>query len=216
MSQEEAPRPSGVKLAFGALLWRLSVILFVISELGLWSRRLAHKPWIPLWRRFAFLLFRTPFLCFMAFFVAGVVTVVVDLLVRFVIRPMVKFWINPPIDTELGSFHLEAHEVIEATTPARRSVGRRWLPGTLYRTTRRLGFVPLAWDSEPWFVPLAQLKYCRSTEAPHWAWGFITGLPERILLCDRSGHTEAFIVPDPDATFALIAPEAMAQKHPLS
>src|SRR5262249_5946961 len=146
------PRPTGARLAFGEVLWRLAFLLLVLSELGLWTRRLAHRPWIPLGRRLAFMLLRSPFLCCMSFFVAGLVTVLADLLVRLVVRPMVPWGVTPPMDTENGSFHLEAHEVVEAASPARRSVGRRWLPGTLIRTSRRVGFVPRAWDAEPWFL----------------------------------------------------------------
>jgi hypothetical protein len=197
--------PTQVRLAFGAVYWRVAALVFVACELLLWRMIRLRAPWIRGRRRIALMLYNSPSFAIMALLVAAVVAVAADLIVRLLVRPMLERWHAPPDDASMGlppSFHLASREAIAAETPARRSGKWRWSPGRLVRTNLRLWFFPHAWDAEPWSLPLGEIDRIEPTPAPAMAWGLVRGLPDRLTVRGRDGAPETFAVPDPAGVLA--------------
>ena len=192
-------KPPPIRLAFGALFWRVFLGLFLISEFviwrTLWVRRFRKA------RRVAITILAIPRSLFFAFFAAAVLTVLADLLVRFVVRPAAARWLAPGSGTGASSlaFRLEAGETIAAECPARRASGRSWRPGTLARTGHRIWFVPIRWDVEPWSLEIERVQAVRVEPAPRFWWGLVLGMPDRISLVDRDGAATRFAVAEPTA-----------------
>lgn len=190
-----------IRLAFGALFWRVFLGLFLISEFviwrTLWVRRFRKA------RRVAITILAIPRSLFFAFFAAAVLTVLADLLVRFVVRPAAARWLAPGRGSGASGsslpFKLEAGEIIIAECPARRTSGRSWRPGTLARTGHRVWFVPISWDEEPWSLAIEQVQAIRIEPAPRFWWGLVLGMPDRISLVDRAGSETRFAVAEPAA-----------------
>src|SRR5262249_28305859 len=152
---ERTSRGPRLRLAFGRLLWSVTGVLIVIREAGLWwflhRMRVGPGP-----SRLLALIYYSPGLMFQCLLVGAIIAVAADLIVRLVVRPLAARWYSPREDASSSHpapFRLGPDEAIELEMPARRRVGRRWLPGTLLGTNRRAWFFPFAWDAEPWSCP---------------------------------------------------------------
>jgi hypothetical protein len=198
--------PIRLRFAFGAVVWRLTVLLLLLEEFWLWRLIRRRRPWLPRGHRWLRLLFFTPRLVVSALLIGALAAVAIDLVVRFLVQPLVRAWHHPPRDESAVSFHLASNEWVEESTPARRGDGRRWLPGTLVRTNRQVRFFPLAWDAEAWSLPMAELDQIWAEEAPKWGWGLISGFPDRICIQPCSGHAQKFAMADPHAALVWLAP----------
>ncbi len=193
--------PPPIRLAFGALFWRAFAVLFVLGELAVWSHL---RPFLgnraPGFRVAALILY-SPRMIFRVFLIAAAFTVLIDLYVRFIMRPLLARWYSPRTpSTEFGTpiaFHLESREQILNEVPSRRVVGRRCVPGTLIRTDRRLWFSPHAWDCEPWSLRETNLDSLTTRSRRSRLGTFLIGTPDRLVLVDDRGEESVFVVADP-------------------
>jgi hypothetical protein len=196
-----------VRLNSGVVFIRCAVAFFVVRELAVWRwvRRIRRRPA----DRLLVFLFRkgaTPRSLLYALLFAGAVTLLLDLLVRLVIRPLARHWHAPWTDGSAGLFHLAANERVIDASPARRKSGWSWPAGTLVCTNLRLWFFPRAHDTETWSHPLAALEQVRLLPAPRIAWGLIAGWPDRLALRGGDGVPEVFAIPDTDAVLPWFHP----------
>ncbi len=152
-----------LQLAARTVFWRAFVAAFVLVHI-------VRVQWVmkrvrPRVRPLAFF-YLIPGSLVRSFLIAAAVTAVAAVTVRLVVRPLLERWLSPRSDADMGQFHLAANERVVASSPARRSVGRRWPAGTLIRTNLRLWFLPHAHDGEIWSCPLDRLADVRAEPAP--------------------------------------------------
>jgi hypothetical protein len=206
-----AKRPP-IRLAFGLLFWRLMAGLMLLFSLvvGLAVLRLA-----PPGQRVIVFLIHMPGFAAVAFFLAATGTVLVDLAVRFIVRPRMLSWLAPRADDSHSAFHLEARERPLAETPARMARGRSWAPGRLMLTDRRLLFLPAAWDVEPWSAPRDRVQGARLSAPPRAFWGLVRGLPPRLEVA-ADGRSYLFALLDAPAWSRLVLGKALDPAEPLS
>jgi hypothetical protein len=195
-----APDAPRVRIAFGDVVRKVAIFT-LFMELVLFSRFVrVNRRWFRHPKRFLILIAAAPRMLVIAFLIGAVSAVLIDLLVRFVVQPLVRVWYNPPSDSAACSFHFSAGEAIEGSTPARRDLGRRgWQPGALVRTNRRLWFFPRSWDAEPWTVTLGDVRALRGEPPPRMGLGFVIGLPDRLEIVEASGKSERFAVAEPES-----------------
>ncbi len=192
---------SQVRLAFGTMLWRVTLGLFMLIEISIavqiFRRVRGGAP------RFLLLLANSPAAIVVSLAIAAGLTVATDLFVRFLLQPMVDTWHRPRVEPNHGGFHLEAREKLIESIPARLRAGFLWKTGTLALTDRRLWFFPEAWDAEPWSNPHDQRGWLSLDPSPSWLGGLVRGLPDRLV-----------IGPDPEhrTTFALADAEELAKQ----
>lgn len=214
----DAMTPPSIRLAFGAIFWRIFLVALVLSEIQVWRtiRRIFPGPWKP--QRIPALLYVTPMLAFKAFAFAAAATVVLDQLARLVARAVAGRWYFP---TGTGSeqtpvgFHLDARDRLLAEVPARRRAGRGWRPGTLVLTSRSLWFFPVAWELEPWSRPLDGLASIRRVPYRPLLGSFVRGVPDRLAVRDADGTEAEFAVADPSAVRDWFARPEVAQYRDL-
>jgi len=190
-----------LRLDAHAVFWRAAIVTFCLRQLWVWYRIQnfipASKPVLRLWV-FFFGKKAMPMSLLVALMVGGLVVLLADFWLQFLIRPLVKRWLSPPSDPSSAVFHLSPNEWIIDSAPARRFTGWLWRSGTLVRTNHRLWFFPNAWDAEPWSQSLGDLKQARLKPAPRAAWGFIRGWPERLALTAGADAEQVFAVADPE------------------
>ena len=198
--------PQKIRLAFGALFWRAFVVLAIALEFSLWKHL---KPFAagrkPAMRMLAWILY-TPKMLFRAFLFAALFTVLIDLYVRFLMRPLLARYYSPKgPSVDFGTpleFRLAAGETIRDQVPSRRVVGRRTEPGVLLRTDRRLWFSPYAWDAEPWSVEIRDVDRL-TTRHPRSTFGsLLIGTPDRLVMNDAEGREFEFVLANPDEVLA--------------
>jgi hypothetical protein len=196
--------PARVHLDFEGLFWRVALVSFVVAEVIIWRRLRRRARWGRRRPRLlvAWMVYQTPKLIVIALLIAAAVAVGSDLFVRYVLRPRLARWYDPAGgDEEFDSpiaFHLAPSERIELELPARRSSGRHWSePGTLALTDRRAWFFPRGWDGEPWSIPLDRGCFLRVAPPPRFGWGFLRGLPDRIVLGHDYWGEATFAVAEP-------------------
>jgi hypothetical protein len=201
-----------IRLAFGALLWRVFLVIAVMKELQLWNRL---RPFLVNKSggfRVAVMILKSPSKLFAAFVLAAVITVILDLYVRLIMRPLMARWYAPKRgDAEFGTpltFRLDSNERILDEIPARLVSGRTAQPGTLVRTDRRLWFSPRAWDQEPWSIASARIAEVATRPAPIRFGSLILGTPDRLVVRDDSGAESLFVVSDPLEVLALFPDRA--------
>ncbi|QDV38401.1 hypothetical protein [Tautonia plasticadhaerens] len=194
-----SPTPSRIRLAIGAFLWRSFVLLAVLMELALWAMIRRRARGFPRRFRLAWLIGYTPQALFLAFFLAAVLTLAVDLFVRLVVDRLLRKWLSPITERDDEDqagrgfgFHLAATERVAASLPARKLVGLRSEPGSLVLTDRNLWFFPSAWDGEPWSVPRERVRSARFEPTPGPIGRLLRNLPPRVVVD---------IGPDPDPGF---------------
>jgi hypothetical protein len=181
------------QLCFGSIFWKVALVVWLLGEYKVWRAR-----------RLVGLLFYTPRTLFAAFAIAAVVTVVVDLVFRLVVRPLMVLWYHPrgrdPYQSTNLQFRLGSGETVLAEFPARRMEGRSRQPGTLVRTNRRVAFYPYAWDAEPWELDLGRLRAVRTKPTVRRVLGYVRGYPDHLVLQAEDGSEIAVVVADPETT----------------
>lgn len=193
-----AHRPA-IGLRFWAVLWRLALISTLALELLLVLRAAARAQWPPeLVAIFAIVYLPTLASVGVALALAGTATM--QGLILLILRPLASAWHAPrgPAVREEAAFFLPAGEAVAWECPARRQVGRCWVPGTLFRTSYRIGFHPRAWSAEPWSAAIPEVVRSRAIPANGLGSGLMNGWPERIAVGDRSGQETLFAVADPE------------------
>ena len=198
---------SRVQLALFSLFWRLAMVIAIVRQWVFWLRiqRLPATPAQRLWMAtFGRHGVRQSLL--IGLIAAVVATMIMDLLVGLIVRPLVLHWHRPWIDPDVGLFHLGADEQVVASSPARRASGWSWPGGLLVVTNRRLWFFPNDHHAEPWSRPLDDLTEIRLRPAPPVAWGFVRNWPDRFTFATGEGTRERFAVPDPLAVLSWFKP----------
>lgn len=188
-----------------ALFALVALPAFALMLWARWERMTRFWPRRPVPHRIRRLILIAPHHLLRAFFVAFLVMVVFELVVKLIVEPLVVRWHLPRRhrdDAPPREFALDASEAILAESPARSFVDGRWRPGTLARSDRRLFFFPRGWDVEPWSLPLAELASIHAVPAPRYTHGLITGMPDRLALRSRDGRDTLLALPDPDAVVA--------------
>jgi hypothetical protein len=215
-----------LRLETGAVFLRLALGFFLVREAWVWlvwMRRIRVRPGMRL-PIFLFHKWATPHSVVYALLFGAIVTGLLYLMVRLVIGPLVRYWHAPRTDDSAGLFHVAANERVLVSAPARRKLGRFWLPGTLVCTNLRLWFFPRAHDVDIWFQPLAKLHSVHLEPAPRVAWGYIQGWPKRLVVdapgtgsngyangdSAGDGGPEVFAVADPDVVLAWFERPAVA------
>lgn len=206
------PTTPRFRLRYAPIFGRLFVLALVLLEFVAWFHFVRpNVPFRPRLRRILVMIWLTfhPVhgLVPRAAVFAGVVTVLTDLFFRLALRPLMVRWYNPkPRDPSAFHglpFQLAAGESIRMEVPARRIPGRgRSQPGTLIATDRRLCFYPLAWDADPWFLPLDQLQTVRPVSPRRRVLGWVEGYPDHLAVTDRAGAVVHFAVAEPAEVLA--------------
>jgi len=201
------PSSKQVEIDARWVYWRSFLLFFLVNQLRIWHR-ISRVPFrVPGHRVLVFLL-KTPRSFAVSLLAAGVFTLLAILVVGLIVRPLLRFWLNPAVDASWGLFHLSASETIIASMPARRRSGWRWQPGLLAVTNRRLWFFSAAWDDEPWSLgheEVDQIELEHSTVA---GIAPVRNWPVPVHLWGRSGQDAVFAVADRDAVLAWFRPIA--------
>ena len=189
---------------------RLALIVFIVREI--WVLTVMSR--IPMRHPIAWFLMHpraTPASVLYAFLTAIVAALIGEFLSLLVLRPLVRFWLSPRVDTSAGLFRLAASEWMLEETPARRLLGPwSWEAGTIVRTNQRVWFIPAAWDAEPWAYRPDEL-ITRPERSPTSAFGLIGGFPDRIVAATKHGDTTSFAVSDPEAVLPWFRPGYVAR-----
>jgi hypothetical protein len=178
-----------IRLAVSTLFWRLLIGFSILLE-ALFGLALIQKVPPGQWL-IAFLFWSPPFLG-VAFALAAGFTTLANLAVGLIVRPRLLAWQAPRVDESAAAFHLEPRESILAETPARMSVGRAWPTGRLVRTDRRLLFLPVSWEAEPWLVAQSRVSGIRAVQTPGSYWGLVRDLPDRLEIQAEGEPTRVF------------------------
>jgi hypothetical protein len=201
-STERARPLPNLRLAFGAVFWRAFVGFVLVREVWLLVRIARHLAWARPWQRVMVFLYYSPRSLYYGMAFAAILTVAADALVRSILRRRVASWLSPRRpDDAFGTplaFHLGPTESILAEIPARLAWGRgrRWRPGTLVVTDRRIGFFPIAWDVEPRLFARDEVLAIR-VEPAHPGLGLVRGMPDRLVLRGASGEEATLAVAEP-------------------
>lgn len=196
--QQASPSIPRLQLAFDSAFWQFTFVAIFIELYALVSFVLKVAPMAPWARKMRFFLYRFPSMIVQGMIIALVACLAIDLLLRFVVSPLVHRWRRPKtIDHSIASFHLELGESIHRSTPARmRLAPRVWRPGLLAVSNRRLKFIPNAWDEEPWSAPLAPASKIDRVAAPPLLSGLVKGVPDRARISDPGGLETLFMIAD--------------------
>jgi hypothetical protein len=197
--EADAPR---FRLAFDAVLLRVSLIVICGKEYHVWRFVEKHMPNHSFGQKLMGFLTLAPRWVFLSFLIAGVVTVLLDVAFRMVIRPMMMRWYSPRSRDQnfvpALTFALRPNERMLAELPARRMDGRRRVPGTLVFTNQRLAFNPFAWDGEPWLVGLENVDEIRLEPTVRRVLGLVTGYPDHVSIIVDGREDTAVIVANPE------------------
>jgi hypothetical protein len=207
---------SPLRLDARALFWRVALAVFVMYEWWLWSliRRIPFHRGRP--RLWMFLLSPRALgrSALVAMIVAGAATIVAEILVWLIVRPLVTRWHAPRVDGSEIEFQLEPGESLYGSVAARRKAGFVWTPGALVLTNKRLAFFPAQWNSPPWSAPRTSVVDARIDPAPSVFWGLVLGWPDRFAV-DLAGEApELFAAADPGGLCAWFSPLDPAPPHP--
>jgi hypothetical protein len=190
-----------LRLAFGRVLLRVFLVVFVITELQVWRLLRAIARGWPRGQRVVGLIFYTPASLFFAFSAAAGVAVAADLVVRWIVRPLLGRWYDPrPVDASVGNagvFLLGASESIGEELPARLIEGRTRPAGTLALTNERIWFFPHSWDLAPRSIGWPDVAAVHIERPIIAAWGAIRGWPDELIVRPSSGQTLRLALAEP-------------------
>jgi len=184
---------------------RSFLLVFLVCQIAVWH----HVQRLPPGHRWiVFFLGRGASIrsLVLALLAGGVITLMAIVLLHLVLRPLLKLWFNPLVDTASGLFHLAANEKIIASVSARRQSGWAWHPGCLTVTTRRLWFFPGRWNQEPWSMALDEVDRIAQERSVLAELPPIRNWPLPLRFCSRSGAGAVFAVADPAAVLAWFNP----------
>lgn len=199
---------SPVRLDTRAFFWRVAILFFIGRQILFWvmiplrRRRFVHRVLVLIFHPHG-----TQRSLYFAALAAGGLTVLAELAVFLLIRPLVARWYSPVVDDSEMSFRLESGERVVASTPARLSRGRSWAPGSLILTNRRLRFFPAAWDSESVSFDLGSITSVQLEPAPRIGWGMLADVPEKVAVYTGGEDPTHFAVAEPGAVLRWFGPK---------
>lgn len=202
-----------LRLAFGAVLGRLFLVTFAIQQFIAFQKTRHSLRSADAGRRFLAFLEFTPYALVLALLVAALVTVALDLLVRFAGRALAAYWYNPPRtgrDLTPLTFTLAPHERVLGEAPARRRSSQGWRAGTLVLTNARLTFFPLRWDVDPWALPMDELRRIRVEPSRAVLGSLIEGVPGRLVVRGADAREALFALADPERVLEWFGESATA------
>lgn len=176
-----------LRLAFGSVFWRVAWLTFAIREIAVWNFVRRWMPGTPRLHRIPAFLYHSPKSFYYAFLIGAIVAIAADLIVRYLLQPLVRRWLSPKVrpESDFGTaidFHLAPREAAVAEWPARMRRGRAWTAGTMVLTDRRLAFFPIGWSAEPWFLALDELGEVGREKGTRFAFGLVRGVPDRLVI----------------------------------
>ncbi len=189
-----------IRLAFGPVFWRLSMIVFALKELASWRH---IRPWLvgaPAGKYLAALVYITPQSILVGFLLGFAISVVLAVLVKVFAGPIAARWYEPAqtgSDLTPVAFHLEPGEAVVAETSARRRSVRGWKPGTLVLTEKRLWFFPTGWEVEPWSVAVDEIASIKNLRRRSVMGPIIRGVPDSLRIRGQAGEEAVFAVVEP-------------------
>lgn len=204
-----------IRIAFQAVFWRVFLVTFAIQQFTAFHKtrhmlRLAG----PAQKFEAFLDF-TPYALTLGLLVAALVTVGLDLAVRFTLAPVLAHWYRPRgtgAHTTSVDFHAMPGEVILLQEPARRADLHGWRAGTLVLTTSTLAYYPRDWDREPWSAARAELQDVRIEPSRAMLGSFLVGVPGRLCIQAKDGRELTLALANPEEIYQPLAHHAPASK----
>ncbi len=155
--------------------------------------------------------FYAPLVFYRSLVITTVLTVLVDLVVRFIVRPIIVRWHRPMSEPHGALFQIGANERVVSSVPARFKPGRRWQVGSLVLTNQSLWFFHDAWDVETWKHRRAEILGLRAETPPSFLLGLLRGLPERLMVDLASGESLTLIVADADEVVGWLPPNPDSQ-----
>jgi hypothetical protein len=196
-----------LELNTGQVFWRFFFLVFFVIECWLWYHIQRLPVRVPAHRLIWFLL-RSGQRVLPAMLLAGTCTVLALLVVKLIIEPLLRLWLNPRVDPSSWMFHLSAGESPVAGVAGRWHAAGRWQPGALVLTHRRIWFFPAGWGVEPWSLAREQLARVETAPSRLAGLASIRNWPDRLHFWACDQEHAAFAVADPDAVLAWFgAPE---------
>jgi hypothetical protein len=180
------------------IFWRLFWLVFVVCQFAIWHHLRRRLPQGMGNRNFLMhmVIPSALYSLFVATLVAAGLTFLAFVMVKLVVGPLLSSWLTPSVDPTAVLFHLAPGEVSLASMPARRRWGWRWQPGSIVLTDRRIWFLPMAWDQEPYSASRSEVAGC-TAELPALAMlAPIRNWPEHVRLGTRDGCESIFAVAD--------------------
>lgn len=213
----ETPR---VRLAFGRFLRIAATLILVVLVYLLWKRSRPIGRFRGPRRRMMVFLYLLPRTLVVGLLAAAVLAILCDLLVRFILSPLVARWLNPrvphPREHPTLPFAFDASESLIWSAPGRVRSRAGWPAGNLILTERRLWFAPCWGDGHA--IDLDRVTRLESIPTKPWLLGSIRGFPDRLLVVssDANAGTDAnggagrermlVSLGDPAAAMAELAP----------
>jgi hypothetical protein len=195
------------------IFWRVFWLVFLVCQFAIWHHLRRLLPRGMGHRNFLIHMVIPSALSslFLATLVAAGLTFLAFLVVKLVLGPLLSSWLTPTVDPTAVLFHLAPGEVSLASMPARRRWGWSWQPGALIVTDRRIWFLPMAWNLEPWSASRSEITGCEA-ELPALATLVpIRNWPELLRLGMRDGCQNTFAVANPGSLLAWIQPGGQAE-----
>ena len=133
-----------------------------------------------------------PRMLYQSAFWAFAATVVAWLWVRFVVGPLARRWIAPPMpqgEAMPRGFLLEPKEIVLFERPSRVLIEGIRRPGALVLTDRRIRFFPRDAAVPSWSIDREAVVEIGFSPVPARFAAIVSGLPDRLAIVDRSSKT---------------------------
>jgi len=202
------PPPKPLEIDAGRVFRWSFLAVFLALEWSAWIRIGRRLAWMPRRRvpvmRLA--MWTTTWAAFGAFLLAVVSTLAAMMFTRLILAPLLDRWLRPAFDPSSWMFHLSAVETPMASLPARWRSGGRSRPGALVLTSRRIWFMPSAWDLEPWSIACEDVARVEAKPPVPARVLPVRNWPDLLGFTARTGEQAWFAVADPAAILAWFAP----------
>ncbi len=201
------------------IFWRVFWLVFLVCQFALWHHLRRRLPRGMGQRNFLMHMVIPSALSsvFVATLVAAGLTFLAFLVIKLVLSPLLSSWLTPTVDPTAVLFHLAPGEMSLANMAARRRSGWSWQPGAIVVTDRRIWFLPMAWNLEPWSASRSEIVGCEAEQPALAMLVPIRNWPDQLRLEMRDGSQSTFAVADPESASAWFKPgwQAEAVAFPL-
>ncbi len=188
-----------LRMAFWPVFCRIYLVTFSIQQFIAFNKSRQMFRGHGISRHLAGFVEFTPYALVLALLVAALGTVVLDLVVRVLVRGLVGMWYHPRPGAGFAGlgFHLESGEQVLQSCGARISERCGWVPGTLVLTDRRLAFYGSNWHNDPVVFRRAELASIRHKVSRAPLGSLLLGVPGRLVVRAGNGTEAAFAMADP-------------------